>query len=129
MNEESSNSYAVSIGNSDDKLSQREWVMFCIHLEDAVKAYAREVFFVGYTGPDSSYQSFTITFSATPRSRNDLWHELSSLCSRYHQDSIAVIEGQSWFISPRPVVNAVRRSTGPFWVDSEHLQLDKDLTK
>lgn len=98
----------VSIGNSDDKLSQREWSRF---IEDARHAiyYAVQaavalpaaVHGEWFSAPDSPWQNANWCVELVPGSLtyNGLRRAMQELCKQYRQDSIAWTEGPVEFLS------------------------------
>lgn len=47
----------VTIGNSDDKLSQKEWAWFINDIRNEIKCWGGEVFGEWFSKPDSAYQN------------------------------------------------------------------------
>lgn len=84
----------VSIGNSDDKLTQKEWSRFCADLRAIVRAYQNETYGTWYSACDSEWQNMCIGFrvadSIADEELNSLRNELSLLSKLYNQDSIAL---------------------------------------
>lgn len=78
----------VSIGNSDDKLTQKEWRMFCRQFEEAVMLEARTIHGVWYSLPNSQFQNACITFEISDMRKGFLQEELRALAHKYKQDAI-----------------------------------------
>jgi hypothetical protein len=47
----------VSVGNSDDKLSQDRWSTFVITVRDYLRRHATEIHGEWYSAPDAGYQN------------------------------------------------------------------------
>lgn len=91
----------VLIGNSDDKLSQREWHCFTRDISDLIDSCAGERHFVGYSLPVVPWQNAAYCFEVE-RGPNEeaLGKGLRRLAAQYRQDSIAVVCGETKFIKP-----------------------------
>ncbi len=87
----------VQIGNSDDKLTQREWVQFIMDTRSLVNSLA-QIHFSGGSSPTAVWQNYCIVAEA--RSLNDLRSRLADLATRYRQDSIALTLGKTEFVRP-----------------------------
>lgn len=89
----------VSIGNSDDKLSQADWSAFCAGVDAVIRNCASTVFGVWYSEPSSQWQNACWAFE--PRdalSRARAREALSHTARIYRQDSIAWTDGVPDFI-------------------------------
>lgn len=82
----------ASIGNSDDKLSQREWSQFVNEFVAQVQRHAGTVFGVWYSLPDSPYQNACVCFQVDSDGAHGLQLILGELRARYLQDSVAWAE-------------------------------------
>lgn len=111
----------VIIDNTDNKLTQQEWALFCedLHLT-LYTALVRDTFatvqFAGSSDPTEPWQNRCMVLSwRVPdideplrvyfNQRWAFWMKaLRKLCADYHQDSVALIEGDSTqFITPTTV--------------------------
>lgn len=83
----------ASIGNSDDRLTQRRWHEFADLFVTIIRAHASQVHGVWYSRPDAPWQNacvcFEISGDAIP-----LRLELTHLAAEFDQDSIA------WAVAP-----------------------------
>jgi hypothetical protein len=83
----------VTIGNSDNKLTQREWSLFCTEVRTVVESYAKTVHFQGWSAPGSHYQNMCITFEADERFNrtglNVIKRSLVHIAKTYNQNAIA----------------------------------------
>ena len=87
----------VSIGNSDDKLSQGEWALFCAAVENAVRASTGSIYGIWYSTPQSHWQNMCIAFGIDGDDK-PLRRELCYLAWLYQQDSLAWLQGDTEFI-------------------------------
>jgi hypothetical protein len=88
----------VCIGNTDNKLTQQEWSDFCGSVSADVGMFATEVFFKGFSNPDSMYQNACWVFSILPNRISGLQANLKHVRSVYKQDSVAFVIGSTEFI-------------------------------
>lgn len=80
----------VSIGNSDDKLTQARWAQFLWNFRDCMGRAATQVYGEWLSAPDSSYQNACVAIATeTPLT---LKAALAALAHEYGQDSIAWAE-------------------------------------
>lgn len=80
----------VTIGNSDNKLTQQEWSAFCLEVRVAVESYATKVHFQGWSQPDARWQNMCTTFDIDERINLDMVRRrLARLASHYSQEAIA----------------------------------------
>lgn len=89
----------IAIGNSDDKLTQREWSEYVARVKIAVEKYAAKVHFFGFPPADAPWQN--AVWSLVPNSPIDAKHltrELTTIRQAFRQESIAVITGKTAFI-------------------------------
>lgn len=93
------------IGNSDDKLTQREWAEFCAdllgiieHMQDGGELYARHG--IWYSAGFSPFQNMAICVTVPDEYVETLRGKLIRLAKQYRQDSIAVLAGRTAMICP-----------------------------
>lgn len=79
----------VSIGNSDDKISQVEWAAFVADLKDVVARYAGQVYGQWFSVPDAPYQNMVTAFLLATRDISGLKAALADLRKVYRQDAVA----------------------------------------
>ncbi|WFE41928.1 hypothetical protein [Micromonospora sp. WMMD998] len=84
----------ISIGNSDDRLTQKEWAAFALRTHLAVDAYAREIHGSWYSGPATEYQNACWCAQIPERRIDGLKDRLRELARDFRQDSIA------WAVAP-----------------------------
>jgi predicted phage gp36 major capsid-like protein len=87
----------VSIGNSDDKLSQKEWSQF---VEDAAEAISKagKVHFAGGSSTFAPWQNVAWIAEVQPKDVDNLGDEIRRIRERYKQDSAFVMIGEGLFI-------------------------------
>ena len=88
----------IQIGNTDDKLRQFEWSLFCQDLSSVVRMCCHDVHFNGFSLGDAPWQNHCVV--ATCNDLNRLSLNLEQLCVKHGQDSIALIVGDTVFVSP-----------------------------
>lgn len=90
----------VSIGNSDDKLSQARWRKFWLLVRAAVTEAAAEVHGEWMSSPVSQYQNACIGFTVHTADATRLKDLLAGLAGDFGQDSIAWAEANVEFLVP-----------------------------
>lgn len=93
----------VSIGNSDDKLTQHEWAGFQIELQTTLQAAGG--FFHGewYSNPNSIFQNHCICLEVDDEEVPELKGNLAALAVEFRQDAIAWAEvSTTRFLGPEP---------------------------
>lgn len=93
----------VSIGNSDDKLTQARWPVFWEQATGEVRGRAAEVYGDWLSLPSARYQNACIAFAVSRADAAPLKKELRDLAALYGQDSIAWAEAGTEFIRPAKV--------------------------
>lgn len=91
----------VSIGNSDDKLSQKEWNRFWVAFRFRVFNYAERVHGDWHSIPFSPYQNACLCIEIPRLAAETLRAELRKLAAEFGQDSIAWAEALTDFLEPR----------------------------
>jgi hypothetical protein len=94
----------VSAGNSDDRLSQLDWMRFTEKLLHAVRAVAWQVYGVWYSAPNSRYQDMCVSFAlpiTAAYGRVDLQDRLTALATEFGQDTVVWAEcPETKFLTP-----------------------------
>lgn len=90
----------VSIGNSDDKLTQNEWSHFYAWVAGAIDRTAWQVHGRWFSDPSSPWQNAAWCFEIAPHVAVELKGELARQAKTWRQDSIAWAEAQTTFIGP-----------------------------
>lgn len=89
----------VGIGNSDDKLSQAEWSRFVLDTGTTMTVYTKQVHFAGYSSGDNPWQNACWMADIKEDNIPYLRERLADLTEIYNQDSIALIVGETEFVS------------------------------
>jgi hypothetical protein len=87
----------IGIGNSDDKLGQREWAAFQIDVKTVLRKHRVLVIGEWHSLPDSSFQNACFAIDGDVPELPEIQGELTALAKIYHQDSIA------WAVAPDTV--------------------------
>lgn len=90
----------VSIGNSDDKLSQKRWFEFVRNVDSVVRLRSLEVHGAWFSNPVSPYQNACWCFEIWPSEARILKTELAMLAHDFGQDSITWAPAKVEFIAP-----------------------------
>lgn len=88
----------ISIGNSDDKLTQREWAGFVNETQEAVRNLAYTKHGEWFSATTSPYQNACWCVEVRPVMVADLKERLAKIAHAYRQDSIAWAEATTEFI-------------------------------
>jgi hypothetical protein len=91
----------ISIGNSDNKLTQSQWHTYIDDVRHSVNTYAKKVHGEWFSLPDSAYQNACWCVEirrGTPVS--ELRNELIEHAFYYLQDSIAWAVAETEFLQP-----------------------------
>jgi hypothetical protein len=88
----------VSIGNSDDKLTQKEWAQFCTDLNATVRGLTTRVLGEWYSKPGEQWQNMCVASDLDPGALQALLVALEAMRKVYRQDSIAVLPGTTYFV-------------------------------
>lgn len=100
----------IQIGNSDDKLTQKEWSFFVTDLRQFVNGWAEQVHFFGFSTPDAQWQNACVVLNLRDWKRDGwdsldqqitagMYSGLRDLLKRYKQDSIAFTSGDTTFVA------------------------------
>jgi hypothetical protein len=89
----------VSIGNSDDKLSQREWSDFVTEVGYVMHKHCGVMHGFWLSPSDWRWQNACWCVEVTPVMATQVRAQLADLCGRFRQDSIAWAEATTDFIT------------------------------
>lgn len=94
--------YYLSIGNSDDKLTQQEWFGFIDDIDIALNMGCVRIHGRWYSEPKSPWQNacWCIQPDSEEWIEKGLKPVLRLFASRYRQDSIALAKADTEFIEP-----------------------------
>lgn len=90
----------VSIGNSDNHLTQAEWGQFTWDVKRLIQTHAEDIFGEWYSLPNSEWQNACWCFIPEGSSVDDLRRQLGHVCRRYRQDSIMWSESVDYPVGP-----------------------------
>lgn len=91
----------ISIGNSDDKLSQADWHLFFSHVRILVEQHAEQVYGVWHSLPDAPFQNGCFGFKAADAAKREFIRmRLGELAQQFRQDWIAWVEGETQAVKP-----------------------------
>ncbi|RTK96549.1 MAG: hypothetical protein EKK64_03705 [Neisseriaceae bacterium] len=88
----------VLIGNSDNKLTQKEWHYYASDVRTIIWIFEKETHFIGSTEPFSEYQSGCFVFVIEKEQLEELKNRLTLCKQRHNQNFIAMIVGNTQFI-------------------------------
>lgn len=89
----------ILIGNSDDKLSQRQWSDFVADIHKIVEFFSTDIHFFGAPPSFVQWQNAAIVFETNDEKEIILLkRSLVSIKKKYNQDSIALVVGQTEYI-------------------------------
>lgn len=91
-------SFCIQIGNSDDKLTQKEWSAFVRDIHHAINGLAIEIHFQGTSDGHSQWQNACWVADFRITDIENLESKLRRIRHQYRQDSIAIISGEARFI-------------------------------
>jgi hypothetical protein len=86
----------IQIGNSDDKLTQKEWSYFVTRVSNTLDTLGAEVHFSGGSAAIAPWQNYCWVVGMS--SADDLRRRLANMAKTYNQDSIALTIGDTEFI-------------------------------
>jgi nitrate/TMAO reductase-like tetraheme cytochrome c subunit len=85
----------IQIGNSDDKLSQREWKDFCNYIHKLVEEYSNQIHFSAPSVGWADWQNCAWVFTMSNKNIRSLKINLEDVRIMFRQDSIAWTEGKT----------------------------------
>jgi hypothetical protein len=88
----------ITIGNSDDRLAQREWAEFWLRCDRLIRARAAAIYGVWQSPAVSEYQNACWAVVVPLAKREALQADLSTLAVEFRQHSVAWVEGEPLFI-------------------------------
>ena len=88
----------VSIGNSDDKLTQQEWYAFANSVDSRLRVAADPMHGAWYSLANAPWQNACWAFDIAERDIVPMQAELSRMAGHWRQDSIAWAEATTTFL-------------------------------
>ena len=92
------NHIVISIGNSDNKLSQVEWNNFVVEMTECINKRIERTFFFGGASNWEPWQNVTWIAEPTDKTLNIFLGEISTIRERWKQDSAFVLIGKGLFV-------------------------------
>jgi hypothetical protein len=92
----------VQIGNTDDKLTQRDWSDFAHAVHGSITELSHQLHFSGGASPIASWQNWAWVFEIDDEVIPLLKSRLGRYAAMYNQDSIAWTEGVTQFVEATP---------------------------
>ena len=88
----------IQIGNSDDKLTQREWSEYWSEVETTLCDMEADKHFSGGSGTINPWQNYCWVVAMKETDVPALKNRLRDIRAKYRQDSVAVLCGDTQFI-------------------------------
>lgn len=88
----------VSIGNSDDKLTQIDWSRFCNDMSLVVTKHSRQIHFYGHSDGGAIWQNALWLSEMDDTEFDEFKMELRKLKVKYRQNSIYMQVGNPIFV-------------------------------
>lgn len=92
----------IAIGNSDNKLTQLQWVSYIKNVNYTVMDYSDKIYFHGFAAPNVEWQNAAWIFDLAddPQDEHNLIKDLQRIAYIYNQESIALVIGDTIFVKP-----------------------------
>lgn len=88
----------LQVGNSDDKLTQKEWAAFVSEITSTLKDSRVEMHFFACSAGDAPWQNAAWVFEASAATKIEVQINVRRIRRSYRQDSAAWTEGTTTFI-------------------------------
>lgn len=90
----------INIGNSDDKLSQKQWSEFVMKIQKVLHQWNMHIHFSGGSPSSAPWQNYCWVAEVRDEPlMHILRRDLSMICHEFRQDSIAITFGETEFVS------------------------------
>jgi len=89
----------IQVGNTDDKLGQHDWALFCRRVHTVLRELG-QIHFSGYSIPDAVWQNACFVVEIHAAELHQLREGLRRAAADFRQDSIALTTGETGFITP-----------------------------
>jgi len=89
---------SVQIGNSDDKLTQKQWADFVTMVGSAILGHGGQVHFFGGAANWMTWQNVAWVFECDEQKVDVLKKILADIGRHFRQDSVAWLEGETEFL-------------------------------
>lgn len=91
----------IQIGNSDDKLTQKQWAQFIGAVDDSLMRLTIRFHFRGQSPGDAAWQNACWVVEIEWRREQRLKKALATIAAYHGQDAIAYTLGRTQFVGPR----------------------------
>lgn len=88
----------IQIGNSDDKLTQKDWSDYVQRMQSIVATYAAEIHFSGTSEGSKPWQNACWVLSIPSRAIDRFEEKVVAVRERFNQESVAITTGSTRFI-------------------------------
>jgi hypothetical protein len=88
----------IQIGNTDDKLTQREWAAYVLMVKDTILRHCIQVHFFGGSQNYELWQNVAWVIEIAEDKKNPLIKALTEDRKVFRQDSVALTHGITEFI-------------------------------
>lgn len=88
----------IQIGNTDNKLTQKQWADFCNEVYESISLLATEIHFSAPSVGWADWQNAALIFTIRDSFIGSLKAHLAYIRKSYLQDSVAWTEGTTEFI-------------------------------
>ena len=95
----------IQFGNSDDKLTQRQWSRFVAEITFCVTIHKSKIHFAGSSGATKPWQNCCIVVDVPKEQQKNLFDELRKIAAKFKQESIAVMVGEVEFLKGNAAVD------------------------
>lgn len=89
---------SIQAGNSDNKLTQKQWAELVVFLNAAIVKHQAARHFFGGSITWAEWQNVCWVIEIDEEYLEPLKHELRSVRSAYQQDSVCVLAGEAEFV-------------------------------
>lgn len=88
----------IQIGNTDNKLTQREWAQFCEELRTLIREHSSDIFFQGGSTWDAPLQNACWVCEVDQASIVPLKTAIKPCREKFRQDAVAFSLGETDFV-------------------------------
>ncbi len=88
----------ILIGNSDDKLTQKQWSDFWSRVDAMIGSVAEDVHFKGASYGAAQWQNACWVIVINEEEFRWLTRELKAVRTAFQQDSVAIVVGETKFV-------------------------------
>lgn len=92
---------SIQIGNTDNKLTQKEWAFFILDIQKILsdtRYVGMQIHFAGGSSPEKVWQNYCFIVECDSSHIDDIRSKLSFVKTLYKQDSIALTVGKTEFV-------------------------------